>query len=191
MGEQLLLSCNTQKKSCTGHSLEDKQAWHLVSTKYFLIFFFFWCRPFLKSLLNLLQYCFCLIYLFGHEVCGILAPQPGIEPAPPALEGEVSSWFLKKKKNCPLDCIHLKALPFKEALYCILWNHQLMFMSPLTKSWVPWGKDPHFIQLWIPYPSTVSSTTEAPNKCVWDKWVNGNEQSPWDRLCTGSWRPAV
>ena len=26
---------------------------------------------------------------FGREACGILAPQPGIEPAPPALEGEV------------------------------------------------------------------------------------------------------
>ena len=26
---------------------------------------------------------------FGREVCGILAPWPGIEPTPPALEGEV------------------------------------------------------------------------------------------------------
>ena len=26
---------------------------------------------------------------FGHEACGILAPQPGIEPVPPALEGEI------------------------------------------------------------------------------------------------------
>ena len=26
---------------------------------------------------------------FGHEACGILAPWPGIEPALPALEGEV------------------------------------------------------------------------------------------------------
>ena len=47
-------------------------------------------RQFLKSLLNLLQYCFCFVFLifffFGPEACGILAPQPGIEPAPPALE---------------------------------------------------------------------------------------------------------
>ena len=27
--------------------------------------------------------------LFGHEAGGILPPQPGLEPAPPALEGEV------------------------------------------------------------------------------------------------------
>ena len=45
---------------------------------------------FLKSLLNLLQYCFCFMFwVFGCEACGILAPQPGNEPTPPALEGEV------------------------------------------------------------------------------------------------------
>ena len=48
------------------------------------------CFFFLKSLLNLLQYCFCFMFwFFGPEAYGILAPQPGIEPAPPALEGEV------------------------------------------------------------------------------------------------------
>ena len=30
-----------------------------------------------------------MFYFVGHEACGILAPQPGIEPPPPALEGEV------------------------------------------------------------------------------------------------------
>ena len=29
------------------------------------------------------------VLVFGPEACGILAPRPGIEPAPPALEGEV------------------------------------------------------------------------------------------------------
>ena len=30
--------------------------------------FFFWCGPFLKSLLNLLQYCFCFMFwFFDHE----------------------------------------------------------------------------------------------------------------------------
>ena len=43
-----------------------------------------------KSLLNLLQYCFCFMFwFFGHEACVILALQRGIEPIPPALEGEV------------------------------------------------------------------------------------------------------
>ena len=42
---------------------------------------FFWMWTILKSLLNLLQYCFCfLFWCFGHETCEILAPQSGIEP---------------------------------------------------------------------------------------------------------------
>ena len=45
---------------------------------------------FFKSLLSLLQHCFYFMFwFFGHEVCGILSPQPGLEPMPPALEGEV------------------------------------------------------------------------------------------------------
>ena len=55
-------------------------------------FFFNWCELFLKSLQNLLQYCFCFMFwVFGCEACGILAPWPGIKPAPPALEDEVST----------------------------------------------------------------------------------------------------
>ena len=30
-----------------------------------------------------------MFWLFGHKACEILAPRPGIEPAPPALGGEV------------------------------------------------------------------------------------------------------
>ena len=56
-----------------------------LNKKYFLMW-----TIFLKSLLNLLQYCFCIMFwFFGHEACGILAPQPGIEPTLPALEVEV------------------------------------------------------------------------------------------------------
>ena len=44
----------------------------------------------LKSLLNLLQYCLCLMFwVFGPKACEILLPQSGIKPAPHALEGEV------------------------------------------------------------------------------------------------------
>ena len=45
--------------------------------------------------LNLLRYCCCFfffMFLFsGQEACGILTPWPGIEPALPALEGELSA----------------------------------------------------------------------------------------------------
>ena len=30
-----------------------------------------------------------MFWFFGHEACGILVPQPRIQPAPPVLEGEV------------------------------------------------------------------------------------------------------
>ena len=30
----------------------------------------------------------CFVF-FGHEVCGVLVPWPGIEPIPPALEGDI------------------------------------------------------------------------------------------------------
>ena len=44
---------------------------------------------FLKSLLNVLQYCLCFIlWFFGLEVHGVLAPGPGIQLACPALEGQ-------------------------------------------------------------------------------------------------------
>ena len=49
--------------------------------------FFF---SFEKSLLNLLQYCFCLMFwFFGHEACEILAPWPEIKLASPTLKEEV------------------------------------------------------------------------------------------------------
>ena len=42
-----------------------------------------------------------MFWFFGHKTCGILAPRPGIEPATPALEGEVlttghqgSPWYI-------------------------------------------------------------------------------------------------
>ena len=40
-----------------------------------------------------------MFWPFGHEACGILAPQPGVEPAPPALEGEVPTTGLPGKSR--------------------------------------------------------------------------------------------
>ena len=50
-------------------------------------------RPFLRSLLIVtilvLFYYWGWFFFFGHEACGILVPQPEIEPTPLALEGQV------------------------------------------------------------------------------------------------------
>lgn len=52
-------------------------------------FFFFEVDCFLKSSLNLLRHRFCCMFWpFGLKACGIPAPQPAAEPAPPALEGK-------------------------------------------------------------------------------------------------------
>ena len=44
-------------------------------------------KVFIESVTILLL--FYVLGLFGHEACGILVPWPGIEPTPPAIEGEV------------------------------------------------------------------------------------------------------
>ena len=57
---------------------------------FFFLRFFFDVGSFLKSLLYMLHYCFCFMFwFFDHKACGILAPQPWIEPAPPTLDSEV------------------------------------------------------------------------------------------------------
>ena len=76
----------------TDYIFPDGQELFFVLFFFFKIFSFsfFGCRSFLKSSLNLLQYSFCfMLCFFGHKACGILAHQPGIEPAPTALEGKV------------------------------------------------------------------------------------------------------
>ena len=64
----------------------------------FNIFYFFVDHFFLKSftefgtrLLSVFK-----VWIFGSEVCGILAPQPGIEPASLALEGSLNHWTARE-----------------------------------------------------------------------------------------------
>ena len=40
-----------------------------------------------------------MFWFFGRKACGILAPQLGIEPAPPALEGKVPTTGLPGKSQ--------------------------------------------------------------------------------------------
>ena len=63
-------------------------------------FFFFWWGPFLKSLLSLLQHYLCFMFwVFGCEACEILAPLPGMESAPAALEDGVLTTGPPKKSQ--------------------------------------------------------------------------------------------
>ena len=46
---------------------------------------------FLKAFIEFVAivFLFYVLFFFGHEACGILAPQPGMESTPPALEDVV------------------------------------------------------------------------------------------------------
>ena len=51
---------------------------------------------------NLLQYCLWFVFFFSfcdHKACGILASQPGIEPAAPVLEGKALTTRLPWKSQ--------------------------------------------------------------------------------------------
>ena len=76
-----------QRSSCPS----NKKQVNIERTFHFSrCFFLLMYTIFLKSLLNLLEYCFrFMFWFFGHEAWKILAPQRGIEPSPPALEGDV------------------------------------------------------------------------------------------------------
>ena len=70
----------------------------LLALAGFFRFFFKKCGPFKKSLLNLLWYSFCFMFWFyGPKVCGILAPQPGIEPETSDIgRWHLSHWMVKE-----------------------------------------------------------------------------------------------
>ena len=62
---------------------------------------------------------YCQFYLFiyfimglHHVACGILVPQPGIKPAPPALEvGSLNHWTTREVLvYCPFLCFHSTGL---------------------------------------------------------------------------------
>ena len=77
-----------------------------ITSKATFFFFFktFWCRPFLKPLLNLLLYYFCVMFcIFVHEPCRILAFWSGIETAPPALKSKVLTPG-SPGKSPPISC---------------------------------------------------------------------------------------
>ena len=51
---------------------------------------------------------FLFFFSFGHEACGILAPKPGIEPTPTALEGEVLTTGQPGSLRKPISCFFHK-----------------------------------------------------------------------------------
>ena len=93
---------------------------------FFKIFFFFDDHIF-KSLLNLSQYYFHLMFwFFGHEACRIIAPQPGIEPEPPYIgRWSLNYWITRKvpwqffkTQTCLLSLYHYLQIMFFKLGFC-------------------------------------------------------------------------
>ena len=59
-----------------------------LSRLFFNLSFF---KVFIEFVTVLLLFYVFPFFFFGYEACGILAPQPGIEPVLPAMEGECGS----------------------------------------------------------------------------------------------------
>ena len=81
---------------CLGDSGKEENT--IVSTFYLFCVWDFWCGSFFKVFIELLQYCFCLLFwFFGCEACGLLVPRPGIEPAACCrLRWSLNCWTTRK-----------------------------------------------------------------------------------------------
>ena len=74
-----------------------------------------------KVFIEFVKYCLCLLFwLFGREAGGILAFQPGIEPVPPPLEGEVLTIGLPGK--FPMMCLLWSLIFSWKSLFSVVWK---------------------------------------------------------------------
>ena len=95
-----------------------------------VFFFFFWCWPFLKILLNLLQYCFFFFLMFWF-----FWPQGmwDLSSTPPALEGKVLTTtlpgksllqrFLGKHHMYRVFCILSHLLALRDLEQCLTYQY--------------------------------------------------------------------
>ena len=75
----------TEKQQIVFFCIKSYKWYHIPCRLFFFRIFLTWT---VKSLLNLLQYCFCFIFcFFGHLAYGILVPGPEMEAPLPTLEG--------------------------------------------------------------------------------------------------------
>ena len=106
----------------------------------FFFFFlrFFWCGPFLKSLLNLLQYGFCFMFwFFGHEACGVLVPPLGIEHCTSCIERRSLQDWTAREVPCPtvFFCTLITAVLYHQCGRCILFFLKRSWLQDLLHCW--------------------------------------------------------
>ena len=76
-----------------------------------------------------------MFWYFGHEACGILAPQIGIESAPPALEGKVLNIGLQGSPPILNQVFFVCVLSHISCLDSLAitsyWKYHLQIFSPI------------------------------------------------------------
>ena len=126
-------------KFCDWQEREKGKCCHSSSLNNYFFKRFFWCGLFLKSLLNLSQYCFWFMFswvgffgfffFFGQEACEILGLWSGMEPL---------HW---RAKSYPLDSQWSpKNLFFKDKYLALtdFWNMDVLLDKNLT--WANWER---------------------------------------------------
>ena len=73
-----------------------------------------------------------MFWFFGLKVCGILAPQPGIEPTASALEGKVLTTGPPVKSLCWVFTVCSSLHILLKTYYLILILHELMYLILIT-----------------------------------------------------------
>ena len=111
---------------------------------------------------------------FGHEACGVLAPQPGIEPAPPALEGEVLTTGLPGMSPVAISSFSKSVSLFQDLILTCLQEPKEVIQRPLEKS---------------PFFSTVSPFLWPLFRQFWSQFLlHYQKGGPWKRWTLLLWR---
>ena len=120
-------------------------SFRIKSILLFFSFFFFNVDHFLKSLLNLLQYCFCFTFRFfffyGCRIFRILASWPEVEPTAPALEGKILT------TGPPGKFLKFTLLSIKAAIYPSGFIHCHFLQILLTQVMWEYLKFPEYSRL--------------------------------------------
>ena len=119
--------------------MSPKLIWVAPATQSFSLNIYMLYGPFLRSFLNLLQYClYFYVLVFGHEAHGILALQPDVKP--PALEGQVLATGPPGKPPFPRPRLFILVTTRhqnSESLKCLL--HQSIVKDSLGPKVKPLG----------------------------------------------------
>ena len=103
-----------------------------------VLFFFFFGKPFVESLLNLLQYGFCFMFwFFGHEACGVLVLPSGIEHCTFCIGRSLQDWTAREvpSPSPVFFCTLITTVLRHQCGRCILFFLKRSWLQDLLHCW--------------------------------------------------------